>query len=62
MASIVSALDGVLTRIADLADNPKIDYQAFVIYSSWLVAAFEVYLLCVPCPSSSAPPLRKAHD
>lgn len=45
MSSLVSALDTALSRVADLADNPSIDYKQLVVVSSWAVAAFEVWLL-----------------
>ncbi len=45
MASVVVyTLDGVITQLANVVDNPSIDYQQLVIYSSWLQTAFEVWL------------------
>ena len=44
MAGIVNTLDGAISHLADLADNPKIDYQQIVIYSSFVTTAFEVWL------------------
>lgn len=41
---VVVALDGVITRLANLADNPAINYQQMVIVSTWLQTAFEVWL------------------
>ena len=42
--AIITAIDGVITRLADIADNPAIDYKRFVIVSSWLQTAFEIWL------------------
>ncbi|WVQ97691.1 hypothetical protein IAU59_004805 [Kwoniella sp. CBS 9459] len=56
--SIVSALDGVISRLAALADNPRINYQQLVIVTTWLQTAFEVYIIRrqVPCYDRTAPP------
>ncbi|OCF42102.1 STE24 endopeptidase [Kwoniella heveanensis CBS 569] len=56
--SIVAALEGVISRLAALADNPKINYQQLVIISTWLQTAFEVYIIRrqVPCYHRTEPP------
>ncbi|RSH90123.1 hypothetical protein EHS25_001456 [Saitozyma podzolica] len=58
MSSLVSALDTALSRVADLADNPSIDYKQLVVVSSWAVAAFEVWLFRrqIACYSLPSPP------
>jgi hypothetical protein len=43
-SAVVNALDGVLTRLAGLADNPAIDYQYIVIMSGWIQSIFELQL------------------
>lgn len=47
MSLILDRLDAVISRLADLADDPTINYQALVIASSWLQTGLEVYLLYV---------------
>ncbi|WVQ83824.1 hypothetical protein IAT38_005968 [Cryptococcus sp. DSM 104549] len=62
--SLVSSLDGVITKLAELADSPKIDYKSLVIFSAWLQSAFEVYILRrqLKCYDRPAPPPQlKAH-
>ncbi|WVF70200.1 hypothetical protein IAT40_004988 [Kwoniella sp. CBS 6097] len=56
--SVVAALEGVISRLTALADNPKINYQQLVIISTWLQTAFEVYIIRrqVPCYDRTAPP------
>jgi len=44
---IVSTLDGVITRLADLSDHPSINFQQVVIISTSLQTAFEVWLKSV---------------
>lgn len=48
-SAVVNALDGVLTRLASLADNPAIDYQYIVIMSGWIQSIFELQLEWVSC-------------
>lgn len=47
MSAIINQLDAVITRLADLADDPSIDYYSLVILFGWLQTGFEVYLLQV---------------
>ena len=47
MSLVITQLDKVITTLADLADNPKIDYLNLVILFSWLQTGFEVFLLQV---------------
>ncbi|ORX33273.1 metalloendopeptidase [Kockovaella imperatae] len=44
VASIVDSLDGAINHLAYLADDPRIDYQSVVVWSSFLTTAFEVWL------------------
>lgn len=48
MSVIVDKLDSVISTLADLADNPNIDYLNLVVLFGWLQTAFEVFLLYVP--------------
>ncbi len=45
MSIIVDRLDAVISKLADLADNPNIDYLNLVVVFGWLQTAFEVLLL-----------------
>ncbi|KAK1926625.1 putative CAAX prenyl protease 1 (A-factor converting enzyme) [Papiliotrema laurentii] len=58
MSAIVDHLDSVITRLADLADNPNFDYLQLVVLLGWLQTSFEV-LLCrrqLGCYKRPAPP------
>ena len=44
-SSIRATVDTWMTHLADLADNPSFNYEQFVVYSSWVITSFEVYLL-----------------
>jgi hypothetical protein len=44
MSAIVDHLDSVITRLADLADNPNFDYLQLVVLLGWLQTSFEVLL------------------
>jgi hypothetical protein len=41
---VLSTVDGVITRLADLTDNPAYDYESWVVATTWLQTLFEVYL------------------
>ncbi|ORY23813.1 peptidase family M48-domain-containing protein [Naematelia encephala] len=41
---IIESIGNGIDRLAQLADNPTIDYQQVAIYGSWLLTTFEVYL------------------
>ena len=43
-SAVLLTLDSVITRLANLADNPSIGYQQLVVISTWLQTAFEVWL------------------
>lgn len=44
-SSLVASLDSGLGQLARLVDKPSLDYESIVLYSSWLVTGFEVYVL-----------------
>jgi STE24 endopeptidase len=44
MSSIVAQIDAGLSYVASLVDRPEIDYEALVVYSSWAVTAFDLYI------------------
>lgn len=48
MSSLVAQIDAGLSYAATLVDRPEIDYESVVVYSSWAVTAFELYILYVP--------------
>lgn len=43
-SSLVASIDNGLSHIAGLVDRPNLDYENIVIYSSWLLAAFEIWI------------------
>jgi len=43
--SVLSVVDRHQTQLANWADKPSIDYEAFVTMSTWLQTGFEVWLL-----------------
>jgi hypothetical protein len=43
-SSLVASIDNGLGHIASLVDRPNLDYENIVIYSSWLLAAFEIWI------------------
>jgi hypothetical protein len=47
MSSLVAQIDAGLSYAATLVDRPEIDYESVVVYSSWAVTAFELYILYV---------------
>ncbi|WVR04304.1 hypothetical protein IAU60_001304 [Kwoniella sp. DSM 27419] len=55
---LVAALDGIISRLAALADNPSIDYKGIVITATWFQTMFEVYVMRrqLPCYERAAPP------
>ncbi|WWC67541.1 uncharacterized protein I206_101450 [Kwoniella pini CBS 10737] len=56
--SVVNAVDGVITYLAGIFDNPSINYKELVILSTWVQTAFEVYVLRrqMPCYERPLPP------
>jgi len=44
MSGIVDRLDGVINHLANLADNPNINYLDLVVLFGWLQTAFEIAL------------------
>lgn len=45
VSSILSVVDGYQTQLANWADKPNFDYEAFVTISTWLQTGFEVFLM-----------------
>jgi hypothetical protein len=44
MGIVVDRLDGVISHLASLADNPNINYLDLVVLFGWLQTAFEIAL------------------
>jgi STE24 endopeptidase len=45
LQSALAVLDGYQTQLADWADKPAFDYEAFVTISTWVQTGFEVFLM-----------------
>lgn len=43
--SVLSVVDRHQSQLANWADKPNIDYEAFVTISTWVQTGFEVWLL-----------------
>jgi hypothetical protein len=43
--SVLSVVDRHQSQLANWADKPSIDYEAFVTISTWVQTGFEVWLL-----------------
>lgn len=43
--AVLSTADAYQSRLADWADKPDFDYEAFVTMSTWIQTGFEVWLL-----------------
>jgi hypothetical protein len=43
--AVLATVDGYQSQLADWADKPSFDYEAFVTMSTWIQTGFEVWLL-----------------